>query len=190
MAGRVPKGGCVMAVKITPPLRLMLDIPAWQAEVLAMPAPALACGALVLLKMHLWRIGPIPDDDTALARITATSSAEWKKLRKSIAPLFVVKYGEWQREDWNDELEAAYEAVNKARQKSQKGNAARWGKHPTGTPTGNPSGIPAAILNNKGTVATRSGKNKAPQPRANDVQPGFETDVVVAEQNLGIGGAV
>lgn len=27
------------ATKITPPLRLMLDIPAWQAEVMALPAP-------------------------------------------------------------------------------------------------------------------------------------------------------
>ena len=72
-----------MASKITPPLRLLVDIPAWQAEVLKMPAPAIACGALLLLKMHLWRIGPIPDDDVALARITATSPAEWKRLRKS-----------------------------------------------------------------------------------------------------------
>lgn len=73
-----------MASKITAPLRLLIDIPAWQAEVLKMPAPAIACGALLLLKMHQWRIGPIPDDDVALARITATSPAEWKKLRKSI----------------------------------------------------------------------------------------------------------
>lgn len=186
-----------MAAKITPPKSLLVDIAAWKAEVLAMPAPAIACGALLLLKAHLWNIGPIPDDDIALARITATSPAEWKKLRKSIEPLFIVKYGEWQREDWNDELEAAFAAVNKARQKSQKGNAARWGKHPTGTPTGNPSGtasgIPAGILNiysAERSATTAKTNPKPPKPRANDFQPDFEADVALAEAALGIGGGV
>lgn len=96
--------------------------------------------------MHLWRIGPIPDDDVALARITATSPAEWKKLRKALEPLFIVKYGEWQREDWNNELEAAYEAVNKARQKSQKGHAARWGGRASGTASGIARACPQACL--------------------------------------------
>lgn len=184
-----------MAAKITPPKSLLVDIRAWQAEVMATPAPAMACGALLLLKMHLWHIGPIPDDDVALARITATSPAEWKKLRKSIAPLFIVKYGEWLRADWSEELEAAYEAVNKARQKSQKGNAARWGKHPTGTPTripkGSASGIPAAILNIKAPLDQQPQPNpKPPKPRANDFQPEFLAYVEIAERALGIGGEV
>ena len=178
-----------MASKITPPLRLLVDIPAWQAEVLKMPAPAIACGALLLLKMHLWRIGPIPDDDVALARITGTSPTEWKKLRKSVEPLFAIRHGEWMRQDWDDELAAAYEAVNKARQKSLKGHAARWGGRASGNATGSTSGMPAAMLNNKGTVATRSGQSKTPKPGTNDVQPGFESDVAIAEAALGIGGA-
>lgn len=181
-----------MSAKITPPKGLLVDIAAWQAEVMALRAPAIACGSLLLLKMHLWRIGPIPDDDVALARITATSPAEWKKLRKIIEPLFIVKYGEWQREDWSGELEAAYEAVNKARQKSQKGNAVRWGKHPTGiptrTPTGNASGIPVAILNINSVTNAQKPQPKTPKPGANDFQPDFEADVLVAEAALGIGG--
>lgn len=181
-----------MASKITPPLRLLVDIPAWQAEVLKMPAPAIACGALLLLKMHLWRIGPIPDDDVALARITATSPAEWKRLRKSIEPLFIVKYGEWQREDWNDELEASFEAVNKASRAGKKANEIRWGRKKQASESDSESDrsrTPNPILNNKGTVAARSGKDNPPRPRANDVQPAFLGDVEIAERDLGIGGA-
>lgn len=180
-----------MAPKVTPPKSLLVDIRAWQAEVMATPAPTMACGALLLLKMHLWHIGPIPDDDIALARITAASPAEWKRLRKTLEPLFVVKCGEWQREDWNDELEAAYEAVNKARAKSQKGHAARWGGRASGNASGTGSGMPAGMLNiysaeRSATPAKTS--PKAPKPGTNDVQPDFEADVVTAEAALGTGG--
>lgn len=175
------------APKITPPKSLLVDIRAWQAEVMATPAPAMACGALLLLKMHLWHIGPIPDDDVALARITATSPAEWKKLRKTLEPLFSVRYGEWVRTDWSEELEAAYEAVNKARAKSQKGHAARWGSRATGTA----SGMPAGMLNINSVLNAQKPQNpKPPKPRANDFQPDFEADVALAEAALGIGGGV
>ena len=185
-----------MTGKITPPLRLMLDIPAWQSEVLKMPAPAIACGALLLLKMHLWRIGPIPDDDIALTRITATSPAEWKKLRKTLEPLFIVKYGEWQREDWNGELEASYEAVNKASRAGKKANQARWGKLKSASESESESDrnrTPNPILNMYS--AERSAKTPSPNPKAPSQgegfsgQPEFLEDVLIAEADLGMGGA-
>ncbi|MBL8433514.1 MAG: DUF1376 domain-containing protein [Zoogloea sp.] len=184
----------MVAPKITPPKSLLIDIQAWQAEVMALPAPAIACGALLLLKAHCWRIGPIPDDDVALARITATSPAEWKKVRKAIEPLFVVKHGEWMRQDWVDELEASYQAVSKARQKSMKGHAARWGGRASGDASGNASGsasgMPAGMLNIKAPLDQQpQPKTKGPKPRANDVQPEFLGDVELAERALGIGGA-
>lgn len=180
-----------MASKITPPLRLLIDISAWQAEVLKTPTPAIACGALLLLKMHQWRVGPIPDDDVALARITATSPAEWKKLRKSIEPLFIVKHGEWQREDWNDELEAPYAAVNKASRAGKKANEVRWGRTKSASESESESDrsrSPNPILNIKSTVAARSGKDKGPKPGRNEFQPGFEADVAMAEAALRGGG--
>ena len=50
-----------MAVKITPPLRLMLDIEAWKDETQLMTAAER--GALLALKMFFWRTGPLPDDE-------------------------------------------------------------------------------------------------------------------------------
>ena len=182
------------AAKITPPLRLMLDIPAWQSETQIMTAAER--GALLALKMFFWRAGPVPDDDVVLARIVGMELKDWKKSRKAIAPLFVARHGEWMRQDWIDELEEAYAAVNRVKELSRKGNAARWGKAknaasdlPAGNPAGSPAGIPYAILNNKGTVAARSGNVKSPQPGANDFQPAFLSDVLPAEMALGIGGA-
>lgn len=183
-----------MAAKIAPPLRLMLSIEAWKDETQLMTAAER--GALLALKMFFWRSGPLPDDDAALVRITGMEMKDWRKARKALEPLFIVRHGEWLRQDWIDELEEAYAAVNRVKELSRKGNAARWGKakhaaseHPAGTPGGTPTGIPHEILNNKGTVATRSGKPKGPQPRANDVQPEFLPDVLMAETALGIGGA-
>ncbi|CAI06542.1 hypothetical protein ebA800 [Aromatoleum aromaticum EbN1] len=188
--------------KITPPLRLLVDIPAWQREVFNMPNPAAACGALLLLKMHLWRVGPIPDDNHTLTRITGTTPAEWKKLRRDIEPLFIVMHGEWQREDWNDELEQAYHAVNRASQAGKKANAARWGQckkvsesESESDRNRSPNRIPDRILNNK---ENRNGQKPTPQaqkPKARAkaskfVSGDFEDDVRIAERDLGIGGEV
>ena len=184
-----------MASRITPPLRLLIDIPAWQSEVLQMPAPAIACGALLLLKMHLWRIGPIPDDDVALARITATSPREWKKVRKAVEPLFIVKYGEWQRHDWNDELEASYEAVNKASRAGKKANEIRWGRKKQASESDSESDrnrTPNPILNIKAHTAPTEHQTTQPKPaqpwKAN-LHPAFGLDVDIAEAALRIGGA-
>lgn len=187
-----------MASKITPPLRLMLDIPAWQSETQIMTAAER--GALLALKMFFWRAGPVPDDDVVLARIVGMELKDWKKSRKAIAPLFVARHGEWMRQDWIDELEEAYAAVNRVKELSRKGNAARWGKRreaaesdPAGNPAGSPAGIPHEILNNKErttpTTERQTTQPKPPKPRANDVQPEFLGDVEIAEAALGIGGA-
>lgn len=181
------------AGKITPPLRLMLDISAWQLETLTLTTAER--GALLALRMFFWRSGPLLDCDDALARIAGMDAKDWKKARKALEPLFVVKHGEWLRQDWIDELEEAYAAVNRVKELSRKGNAARWGNAknaasdlPAGNPAGSPAGIPYGILNNKGTVAARSGNVKSPQPGANDFQPAFLADVLPAEMALGIGG--
>ncbi len=133
-----------------PPLSLLVNIPAWQRETFSLSASG--SGALLALKMHLWRTGPIPDDNQALARITGMAPQEWKKTRKTLEPLFIVMHGEWQRIDWNDELESAYEAVNKASKAGKKANKARWEKQRMKSESDSESDTnrtPNALLNNK-----------------------------------------
>ena len=139
------------------PLCLLLDIPAWQTETKALTAAER--GAFLALKMHYWRSGPIPDRDTAIALIVGIELKDWKKVRKTLEPLFVVGDGEWFRADWNLELERAYAAIKKASEAGKKAINARWDRqrqrdsdyqsntnrirseYPTNTPS---------ILNNKG----------------------------------------
>ena len=187
-----------MAAKITPPLRLMLDIEAWKDETQLMTAAER--GALLALKMFFWRTGPLPDDDAALARIVGMEVKDWRKTRKALEPQFIVKCGEWLREDWNTELDEAYAAVNRAKELSRRGNAARWGRRresaqsdPAGSPAGSragiPQGVPHEILNIYSVPNAQKPQPKTPKPRANDVQPEFMGDVDLAERALGIGGA-
>lgn len=49
---------------------------------------ALEHGAYVLLLMHYWQTGGLPDDDAQLARIACTTPGEWRKIRGVIAGFF------------------------------------------------------------------------------------------------------
>lgn len=183
------------ASKITPPKSLLVDIQAWQSETLALTAAER--GALLAFKMYVWRTGPLPDRDDALARIVGMDAKDWRKARKALEPLFIVKYGEWQREDWNDELEAAYEAVNRASAAGKKAVTARWNRQKqrasecesnTNRMRGESASNTPSILNNKAPLDQQP-QPKTPKPGTNDFQPDFEADVEIAEAALGIGGA-
>lgn len=113
-------------MKAKAPLNLLIDIRAW-LEQTATLTPA-ENGAFLKLKMHYWRSGQIPDRDTALAQIVGMGIKEWKEARQGLEPLFVVGQGEWFRTDWNDELQAAYDAVRKASENGKKAIKARWDK--------------------------------------------------------------
>ena len=186
--------------KTTPPLRLMLNIEVWKDETQLMTAPER--GALLALKMFFWRSGPLPDDDAVLARIVGMEPKDWRKARKALEPLFVARHGEWMRQDWIDELEEAYAAVNRVKELSRKGNAARWGKaknaasdHPAGNPGGSPAGIPYEILNIYSDAQPAQQRQKPQNPPSQgdgfSGQPDFEADVLIAESALGlVGGEV
>lgn len=174
-----------------PPLRLMLDISAWQSETQGMSAADR--GALLALKMFFWHQGKIPDNDQILAQIAGLDLRGWKRVRQVLERKFIVKYGEWQREDWSNELDAAYEAVRKAKVKSQKGHDARWRRNATGNASGNATGNASGVLNIYSSTAQPKYKAKTPTPpsqRRNSVQPDFEADVATAERNLKTGGAL
>jgi uncharacterized protein YdaU (DUF1376 family) len=83
-------------------------------------------GAYLLLIMHYWRTGPLPDDDGQLALVAACTPDRWAALRPALAGFFTIKDGEWRHKRVDKELAKA-RAINSERVKSgRRGAAKRW----------------------------------------------------------------
>jgi len=67
-------------------------------------------GAYMLLIMHYWQKGGLPDDERLIARIARLSAAEWQESRDVLAMLF--KDG-WRHKRIDAELAKAEEIINK-----------------------------------------------------------------------------
>lgn len=89
-------------------------------------------GAYLLLIMHYWQNGALPNEDRRLARIARMSPAEWEDSRETLADLFSKN---WTHKRIDEELVAAEEISAKAKAKAEK----RWGK------SGNAAGDAAAL---------------------------------------------
>ena len=50
-------------------------------------------GAYLLLLMHSWRTGPLPDDDRQLAAIARTEAAAWRRMSATIRAFFTAVDG-------------------------------------------------------------------------------------------------
>lgn len=50
-------------------------------------------GAYVLLLMHYWRTGPLPDDDRALAAIARATPTEWRQVSTAVRQFFTAGDG-------------------------------------------------------------------------------------------------
>lgn len=80
-------------------------------------------GAYLLLIMHYWQQGGLPDDDEQLARIACMSLSEWRKNRQIIRAFFS---DGWRHGRVDREIEKAVKAYEKRSRAGQKGNARRW----------------------------------------------------------------
>lgn len=69
-------------------------------------------GAYLLLIMHYWQTGALPQDDAPLARIACMTPAEWRKARPIIAPFF---QDGWKHKRIDGELARASEISSKRR---------------------------------------------------------------------------
>lgn len=76
-------------------------------------------GAYLLLIMHYWAKGGLPDDDRQLSAIACMSDREWKRARPLIEPLF--KDGRWRHKRIDIELAAAQEKYEKHSAAGKKG---------------------------------------------------------------------
>lgn len=145
--------------KMKKPARLMLDIAQWRLETISLSAAE--SGALLFLKMYYWQMGSIPDRDQSIAQIVRMELKDWKKARRALEPLFIIGDGEWFRTDWNEELEAAYVAIKKAREAGQHANKVRWGnsKRRNNVSSFESDSDPSCFLNNKGTPPSQELKS-------------------------------
>lgn len=81
-------------------------------------------GAYMLLIMHYWTTGGLPDDDELLARIAKMTKLEWKRARPILAPLFMPG---WRHKRVDAEIAAT---VSRTTRRTEAGTAAaekRWG---------------------------------------------------------------
>lgn len=89
-------------------------------------------GAYLLLIMHYWQNGGLPNEDRRLARIARMSPAEWEDSREVLFDMFE---DGWKHHRIEAELKAAQEISEKAKEKAAK----RWQK------TGNADADAAAM---------------------------------------------
>ncbi len=62
-------------------------------------------GAYGRMVRWYWRMGPLPDDDGALARIIRMDLRAWRKIRPVIAAFFVIEGGVWRHKRVDEEKE-------------------------------------------------------------------------------------
>lgn len=72
-------------------------------------------GAYLLLIMHYWAHGPLPDDDARLARIAACTSARWRAVRRTIERFFKIAHGKWKHKRIEVEIERAERMIEAKR---------------------------------------------------------------------------
>lgn len=79
-------------------------------------------GIYLLLIMHYWQQGALPEDDAALARIACTSSARWRRARPVIRAFFSEG---WRHARIERELAKADRSYQRRAQAGQKGAKVR-----------------------------------------------------------------
>lgn len=131
-------------------------------------------GAYLLLIMHYWANGGLPDDDARLARIVRMSDAEWASARAVIRP----KFGDgWKHARIDGELaesERLAAAGKKGGEASAEARRNKRNPRPKSAPAEDDGNDPAS---KQPTVRQRSGKQnandpptilQAPQPQAHE----------------------
>lgn len=115
-------------------------------------------GAYLLLMMHYWQHGALPNDDRKLARICRMTPDEWADIRDTIAEFFDPG---WVHKRIDAELEKAEDVISKRRAAGKAGASARYGK-----------GKASAIANAKASAIANAKRS----PKQTDQQTHQQTD--------------
>lgn len=81
-------------------------------------------GAYLLLIMHYWATGGLPDNDRQLARIACMSPSAWKRTKPTLVPFF---YDGWKHKRIDDELAKTAVASARRAESGLTGAVRKWG---------------------------------------------------------------
>lgn len=179
------------------PFRFSVQLPALIAETQHLDPEAFGC--LMRLMHAYWQSGPAKDDDRILARLVGLSPDEWSQVRPDIEVFFDVIHGQWIHWRLDEELEAAYDAINRNKARTKAATAARKARrddverNDERNDRRNDNGVcnqrdvernehPIGSIRTPHAAAAGTAQARA---KAKD----FEEDVAIAERDLGIGGA-
>jgi uncharacterized protein YdaU (DUF1376 family) len=116
---------------------------------------ALEHGAYLMLIMHYWRVGSLPNDDKKLARIAKVTDREWRAIRGTIADLFD---GNWTHKRIDFELE-------KARRKSEaRADAGKRGGEANALKSNDAALANATILPEQNAAVALASSSHSPSP--------------------------
>ena len=196
--------GCVMA-RYAPrtPFKFSLHVPDHLADTMHLSAEE--HGAYLGLLFSYWRSGPPKDDDRVLARIVGMSGDLWAEVRPLVEPYFEVLHD--QRTHWrtDDELQSAYEAIERSSRVGKTAAKARWDKEKRRSASDDKCKADAVAMRSHcdsqfqqkdkehapgaGARGKAQAKAKA-KAKAKVKQPlgDFEDDVCAVERDLCIGG--
>lgn len=182
------------------PYRFTIELPAHIADTVHLSAEEHGC--YMRLLFSYWRSGPPKDDDRVLARIVGLSVEEWAEVRPMVEPFFEVLRGQWLHWRTDDELQAAYESIEKSSRAGKAAAKARWDKEKGRTADNDKCEADAVAMqsqcgrntnrsSNRNIGSAHHAKEPTPTqtPRAKAKQPlgDFDDDVALAERDLSIG---
>ncbi|HRP94894.1 MAG TPA: YdaU family protein [Rhodocyclaceae bacterium] len=181
------------------PFRYSVHLPNLIADTVHLDPEAFGC--YMRLLMSYWRNGPPADDDRMLARIVGLTYDEWCAVRPDVEPYFDVLHGQWLHWRTDEDLEAAYTAINANKARTQAATAARKarakGRDVERHDARNDERHDADLCNqrdvernehlNVSLHTTHASPSERPKAQAK-AKMDFEDDVRIAERDLGIGG--
>lgn len=114
-------------------------------------------GAYLLLLIHHWARGPIPDDDRQLMAIARLLPSAWESTRPVLAPLFQIEGGHWRHKRVEAEKTKALGISSKRAEAGRAGAGARW--------PGDSNCHPDAIVLPKQSDAPSQSQSQSPKER-------------------------
>ena len=177
------------------PFKFSIHLPDHVADTLHLSAEEHGC--YMRLLFSYWRSGPPKDDNRILARIVGLSVDEWTEVRPMVESYFEVLHGKWLHWRTDDELSAAYEAIEKSSRAGKAAAKARWDREKERSAADDKCSADAVAMRSqcvsqfqqkdKEHAPHGGAKPKPKSPRAKAMQS-FDDDVAIAERDLGIGG--